>query len=82
MDICADLIWGHIIMMIIILLWIYLIPYSQKYWQELNLVVEPKIAISRILADLNLAVWYRIAICIYYASIEELLANFNLAVVI
>ena len=27
--------------------------------------VEPKIAIARILADLNLAVWYRIAIRIY-----------------
>ena len=41
------------------------IPYSRKYWQELNLAVEPKIAIARILADLNLAVWYRIAIRIY-----------------
>ena len=41
------------------------IPYSRKYWRELNLVVEPKIAIARILADLNLAVRYGIAICIY-----------------
>ena len=41
------------------------IPYSRKYWQELNLAVEPKIAIIRILADLNLAVWYGIAIRIY-----------------
>ena len=29
------------------------ILYSQKYWQELNLVIEPKITIARILADLN-----------------------------
>ena len=29
------------------------IPYSRKYWWELNLAVEPKIAIVRILADLN-----------------------------
>ena len=41
------------------------VPYSQKYWQELNLAVEPKIAIVRILADLYLAVQYRIAIRIY-----------------
>ena len=41
------------------------IPYSQKYWQELNLAVEPKIAIARILADLNLAVRYGIAIRVY-----------------
>ena len=37
----------------------YSILYSRKYWRELNLVVEPKI---RILADLNLAVRYGIAI--------------------
>ena len=41
------------------------IPYSPKYWRALNLAVEPKIAISRILADLNLAVRYGIAIRIY-----------------
>ena len=41
------------------------LPYSQKYWEELNLAVEPKIAIARILADLNLAVWYGIAIHIH-----------------
>ena len=41
------------------------IPHSRKYWQELNLAVEPKIAIARILADLNLAVRYGIAIRIY-----------------
>ena len=38
---------------------------DRKYWRELNLAVEPKIAIARILADLNLAVRYGIAICIY-----------------
>ena len=41
------------------------LPYSRKYWRALNLAVEPKIAIARILADLNLAVWYVIAIRIY-----------------
>ena len=41
------------------------IPYSRKYWRELNLAVEPKIAIARILADLNLAVQYGIDIRIY-----------------
>ena len=44
---------------------LYGIPHSWKYWQELNLVVEPKIAIARILADLNLAVRYGIAIRIH-----------------
>ena len=43
----------------------YFIPYSRKYWRELNLTVGSQIAISYVLADLNLAVWYRIAICIY-----------------
>ena len=37
------------------------IPYSREYWQELNLVVEPKIAIARIL---TLVVRYGIAICL------------------
>ena len=41
------------------------ILYSWKYWRELNSAVEPKIAIARILADLNLAVRYGIAIRIY-----------------
>ena len=40
----------------------FVTPYSQKYWQELNFAVEPKIAIARILADLNLAVRYGTAI--------------------
>ena len=35
------------------------VPYSRKYWRELKLAVEPKIAIIRIL---NLAVRYGIAI--------------------
>ena len=41
------------------------LPYSRKYWRALNLAVEPKIAIAGILADLNLAVRYGIAIRIY-----------------
>ena len=40
------------------------IPYSRKYWWELNLAVGSQIAISNVLANLNLAVWYRITICI------------------
>ena len=48
------------------------IPYSRKYWWELNLTVEPKIAIVRVLADLNLAVRYGIAIRIY-ASVRILI---------
>ena len=39
--------------------------YGQKYWQELNLAVGSQIAISNVLADLNLAVQYRITIHIY-----------------
>ena len=39
--------------------------YSRKYWWELNLAVEPQIAITRILADLNLAVQYGITVRIY-----------------
>ena len=41
------------------------IPYSRKYLRELNLAVGPQIAIAKILVDLNLAVRYGIAICIY-----------------
>ena len=41
------------------------VPYSWKYWWELNLVVESKIAIVRILVDLNLAVQYGIAMHTY-----------------
>ena len=46
-------------------MYVYSLPYSRKYWGELNLAVEPKIAIGKILAGLNLAVRYGIAICIY-----------------
>ena len=52
--------------------------YSRKYWRELNLVVEPKIAIGRILVGLNLAVRYGITIRIYAS--RKFLADFNLAV--
>ena len=55
--------------------------YSRKYWRELNWAVEPKIAIARILADVNSAVQYRIAIHIYMYVSQEILADFNLAVV-
>ena len=41
------------------------LSYNQKDWQELNLVVGSQIAITNILADLNLAVRYRIAIRTY-----------------
>ena len=45
----------------------FVLPYSLKYWRELNLAVEPNITITgtRILAGLNLAVRYRITIRIY-----------------
>ena len=33
------------------------VPYSWKYWRELNLAVGPNITIEKILAYLNLAVW-------------------------
>ena len=51
-----------------------------KYWRELNLVVEPKITIAKILADLNLTVWYGITIltCIYAS--RKFWQIFNLAV--
>ena len=35
-----------------------ILPYSWRYWWELNLVVGSQIAIANVLADLNLAVWY------------------------
>ena len=44
---------------------LYKVPYSRKYWRELNLVVGSQIAIANVLADLNLAVRYGIAIHIY-----------------
>ena len=44
------------------------------------MAVEPQIAITRILANLNLAVQYGIAVRIICE--KEILADFNLAVVI
>ena len=41
------------------------IPYSRKYWRESNLAVRSQIAITNVLVDLNLVVWYRITIRIY-----------------
>ena len=41
------------------------VPYRRKYWRELNLAVGSEIAVANVLVDLNLAVQYRIAICIY-----------------
>ena len=34
------------------------IPYSRKYWRELNLAVGSQMAIAKALADFNLAVRY------------------------
>ena len=56
------------------------IPYIRKYWRALNLAVESKIAIARILADLSLAVQYGITIHILYVS-RKFWRIFNLAVV-
>ena len=63
---------------------IYLeIPYySQKYWWELNLAVESKIAVARILVDLNLAVQYGIAIHNIICRVGNFGGFYNLAVVI
>ena len=44
------------------------VPYSQKYWRELNLVVGSQMAIAKVLADFNLAVRYGIAIRIYVSK--------------
>ena len=44
------------------------IPSNWKYWQELNLVVVSQNVISTILADLNLVVRYRIAVCVYVSK--------------
>ena len=41
------------------------VPYRQKIWQELNLADRLESARAKILADLNLAVRYGIAIRIY-----------------
>ena len=47
------------------LLVLKLLPYSRKYWRELNLAVEPQIAILTHWWYLNLAVRYRITVRIY-----------------
>ena len=45
------------------------ILYSRKYWWEFNLAVEPKIAIARILVDLNLAVAGKFSsLVVYYIT--------------
>ena len=44
------------------------------------MAVGPKIAIAKILADLNLAVRYGIAICTCIYVSNKILADFNLAV--
>ena len=41
------------------------IPYSRKYWRELNLAVWSQTDITKILADFNLVVQYGIAIRTY-----------------
>ena len=41
------------------------IPYSRKYWRDLNLAVGSQITILNVLADLNLAVRYGIVMRIY-----------------
>ena len=46
-------------------IYMYNVPYSRKYWRELNLVVGSQIAIANVLADLNLVVRYGITIRIY-----------------
>ena len=43
----------------------YEVLYGRKYWRELNLAVGSQITIANVLADLNLAVRYGIAIRIY-----------------
>ena len=54
------------------------LPYSQKYWRELNLAVESQIAITNILVRFKLggSVQNRHT----FICMEEILADFNLAV--
>ena len=54
------------------------IPYSHEYWRSLNLAVLSQTKFFTLLADLNLAVWYGIAI--RTCTREKNLADFNLAV--
>ena len=55
------------------------IPYSQKYWQSLNLAVWATNDVFHTIQDLNLAVWYGIAIRTCTRG-KKHLADFNLAV--
>ena len=54
------------------------IPYSREYWRSLNLAVLSQTTFFTLLADLNLAVWYSIAI--RTCTRKKILADFNLAV--
>ena len=54
------------------------IPYSREYWRSLNLAVLSQTTFFTLLADLNLAAWYSIAICT--CTQKKILADFNLAV--
>ena len=51
------------------------LPYSRKYWWELNLAFGSQIAIAKVLVDLNLVVWYGIAIRIYASKKFWLILN-------
>ena len=55
------------------------IPYSRKYWRSLNLAVWPQTTFLAPLLELNLAVWYGIAIrtCTHK---KKFLSDFDLAV--
>ena len=46
----------------------YHLPYSRKYWRELNLAVGSQTAIAKALADFNLVVRYGITIHIYVSK--------------
>ena len=54
------------------------IPYSREYWRSLNLEVLSQTMFFTLLADLNLAVWYGIAI--RTCTRKKILVIFNLAV--
>ena len=59
------------------LFFVYIL-YIRKYWRSLNLAVWPKTTFLTSLVDLNLAVWYGIAI--RTCTRKKNLADFNLAV--
>ena len=66
------------LLLLVLLLPVLLLPYSQKYWQEFNLVVEPKIAIA------NYIGWFKFGGSVWdrhtYICEQEILADFNLAI--